>query len=137
MSLICHVLQGARSSVSVLVVKCPDPPRLLLFFQPVFPGFMQLLFPPALPAVLYSHFPLPIFSSHRLSPVVADVKHLISIPETATVSPRDSIPGQESLTRHFLQSPFLLLPLFPLAASNLSRSCSLNIVPSISSSCHA
>lgn len=96
-----------------------------------------LLFPPALPAVLYSHFPFSVFSSHKLSPVLGNVKHLISIPETATGSPRDSIPGQESLTRHFLHSPFLLLPLFPLAAPNFSRSCSLNIIPSISSSCRA
>lgn len=96
-----------------------------------------LLFLPVLPAVLYSHFPFPVFSSHRLSPTLGNVKYLISIPETATGSPRDSIPGQESLTRHFLHSPFLLLPLFPVAAPNFSRSCSLNILPGISSSCRA
>lgn len=91
---------------------------------------------------LCQHFCIPVSCSlfspvTKSAQVLGNVKHLISIPEAATGSPRDSIPGQESLTRHFLQSPFLLLTLFPLAASNFSRSRSLNIIPSISSSCHA
>lgn len=141
MSGMCCVLQSARSSGSVVAVKFSVPPRFLLFLQPVFPGFLQhpplVAVSPSSAAVLYPHFPFSVFSSHKLSPVLGNVKHLISIPETATGSPRDSIPGQESLTRHFLHSPFLLLPLFPLAAPNFSRSCSLNIIPSISSSCRA
>lgn len=47
------------------------------------------------------------------------------------LSPRDSIPVQESLTIHFLQSSFLILPLFQSSASNFSHFCSLNNIPSI------